>query len=94
MQTSLHTFDLHSILKNVLKRSRSLKLALLQDTSQEKRTQVQAHITELLEAFGNAQTTIHANSSRFAKYHEIIFDEESEKILGCTIFYFPTFPLY
>ena len=55
----------------------------MQDISQAKRTQVQAQITELLEAFGNAQTTVHANSSRFAKYHEIIFDEKTGKILGC-----------
>ncbi|VDH96255.1 Hypothetical predicted protein [Mytilus galloprovincialis] len=41
-------------------------------------------VNPLLEAFGNAQTIINDNSSRFAKYLELSFDERGQ-VIGATI---------
>ena len=44
-------------------------------------------VNPLLEAFGNAQTIMNENSSRFAKFLELSF-EENGQVLGGKIFKF------
>ena len=45
-------------------------------------------VNTLLEAFGNAQTCMNSNSSRFGKYLQMIFTEDGKILGGILSYYF------
>lgn len=48
-------------------------------------------VNPLLEAFGNAQTILNPNSSRFAKYLEINFEDDGQVSGGRYICFYSTY---